>query len=100
MEPIEVLIVNMHDAKTRLSQLVSDHVLARHEEVILANRGTPVAKLVPLEPIANSGARPKRTRLGFMAGQLTLPATMTTFDAIGRDEIEQMFDGDEGSDRP
>jgi len=25
---------------------------------------------------------------------------MATFDAIGRDEIEQMFDGDEGSDRP
>ncbi len=40
-------IVNLHEAKTHLSQLVDR---ARNgEEILIAKRGTPYAKLVPLE---------------------------------------------------
>lgn len=40
-------IVNLHEAKTHLSQLVDR---ARDgEEILIAKRGTPYAKLVPLE---------------------------------------------------
>lgn len=39
-------IVNIHHAKTHLSQLLSR--VERGEEITIANRGIPVAKLVPI----------------------------------------------------
>ena len=39
--------VNIHQAKTQLSRLLSRVELG--EEIIISNRGVPVAKLVPLE---------------------------------------------------
>ena len=41
-------MVNMHDAKSKLSQFVRE-VLAG-EEIIIARAGKPVAKLVPYQP--------------------------------------------------
>lgn len=38
--------VNVHEAKTRLSELLQS--VARGEEVIIARAGKPVAKLVPV----------------------------------------------------
>ena len=40
--------VNIHEAKTQLSRLLSRVELG--EEIIISNRGVPVAKLVPLAP--------------------------------------------------
>ena len=40
--------VNIHQAKTQLSRLLSRVELG--EEIIISNRGVPVAKLVPLAP--------------------------------------------------
>jgi len=37
--------VNIHEAKTHLSKLINE--LGEGDEVIIANRGNPVAKLVP-----------------------------------------------------
>ncbi len=37
--------VNVHEAKTRLSQLLAD--VEGGEEIVVARNGTPVAKLVP-----------------------------------------------------
>lgn len=54
------MIVNMHDAKTRLSELVK-RVLAG-EEVIIGRAGKPVARLVPFD-------RPER-KPGRLAGRL------------------------------
>ena len=51
-------VVNVHEAKTHLSQLL-ERVNAG-EEIIIAKSGKPVARLVPLE-------RRKR-KLGFVAG--------------------------------
>jgi prevent-host-death family protein len=42
------LTVNVYEAKTKLSRLL-DRVAAG-EEVVIAKSGTPVAKLVPVEP--------------------------------------------------
>jgi prevent-host-death family protein len=39
---------NIHDAKTRFSQLVE--MAERGEEVIVARHGKPVVRLVPLDP--------------------------------------------------
>ena len=74
--------VNIHEAKTHLSRLLEQ--VAKGETVIIAKAGKPVARLVPLE--APSGA----ARLGFMAGQISVP---DDFDEMGREEIEKMFNG-------
>jgi prevent-host-death family protein len=41
-----VAIVNMHEAKSSLSKLVKR--AATGEEIVIANRGKPVAKLTPV----------------------------------------------------
>lgn len=50
--------VNVHQAKTQLSQLL--HVVEQGEEVVIARAGVPVARLVawqaPAQPVAAPGA--------------------------------------------
>ncbi len=75
-------IVNMHQAKTNLSKLVSD--VLEGEEVILAKAGTPVAKIVPYEA-------PKEPRkLGVWHGEGWIA---DDFDAPLPDEILDAFEG-------
>lgn len=75
-----VRTVNMHDAKTHLSRLVDQ--AAKGEPFIIAKAGKPLVKVVPLDhPTAVK-------RLGFMAGQFTVPAD---FDRMGTEEIESIF---------
>jgi len=76
--------INIHEAKTHLSRLVDQ--VAAGEPFIIAKAGKPVAKVVPLDAPASTEVR----RLGFMAGQGTVP---DDFDEIARDEIEQLFAG-------
>ena len=54
------MLVNMLEAKTHLSRLVE--AVLRGEEVVIANRGKPVVRLVLAEP-----AKPKR-KWGALAG--------------------------------
>ena len=53
---------NIHDAKTNLSRII-DRV-EHGEEIIISRAGTPVAKVVPLNP------RAERTARGFLTGHL------------------------------
>jgi prevent-host-death family protein len=78
----EMPTVNIHDAKTHLSRLVE--TAAGGETVVIAKAGRPVAKLTALD--APSGAT--RRRLGFMAGQFTVP---DDFDTMGSTEIAHLF---------
>ncbi|MFN0315999.1 MAG: type II toxin-antitoxin system Phd/YefM family antitoxin [Burkholderiales bacterium] len=56
-------IVNIHEAKTHLSQLVER--VRKGEEIILAKAGKPCARLVPLE-------QPARRTPGFLKGKFKL----------------------------
>lgn len=76
--------VNIHQAKTHLSRLI-DRV-AKGGSFVIAKAGKPIAKLVPLSA-PDAG---KAQRLGFMAGQLRVPAD---FDRMGQEEIEALFSG-------
>jgi prevent-host-death family protein len=78
--------INIHEAKTHLSRLVDQ--VAAGEPFIIAKAGKPMAKVVPLDAPTNTEMR----RLGFMAGQGTVP---DDFDDIAREEIEQIFTGGE-----
>ena len=83
-----VVIVNTHQAKTRLSELIRQAEAG--EEVILARNGKMVAKLIPWPP-----ARPVRTP-GLWAGQVTYGD-----DIVGSDEdITAMFDASAELDEP
>jgi len=75
-------IVNIHEAKTHLSRLISE--AADGEAFLIAKAGKPLVKVVALdapEPQA-------RKRLGFLAGQICVP---DDFDTMGQAEIERLF---------
>jgi prevent-host-death family protein len=76
--------VNMHEAKTRLSQLVAR--AAKGEAFIIAKAGKPVARVTAFDSPEES----QQKRIGFMAGEFTVP---DDFDRMGQDEIAEMFGG-------
>jgi prevent-host-death family protein len=55
---------NIHEAKTNLSRIVER--VERGEEIILSRAGTPVAKVVPIEPATRRSGR------GSLRGRLVL----------------------------
>lgn len=76
--------VNIHEAKTHLSRLVEQ--AAKGEPFIIAKAGRPMVKVVAVEAGETAPAR----RLGFMAGQFSVP---DDFDRMGAGEIEALFGG-------
>jgi prevent-host-death family protein len=57
--------VNVLEAKNRLSQLIKSAQAG--EEVVIANRGAPVARLVPIEPPSTAGRGEPRALLAWLA---------------------------------
>jgi prevent-host-death family protein len=74
--------VNVHEAKTGLSRLLRR--VAAGEEITIANRGVPVARLVPVP------AEGSTRKLGFFRGQVTIP---DDFDAPLPADILDAFEG-------
>ena len=74
--------VNIHEAKTNLSRLLSR--VAAGEEVVIARAGNPVARIVPFR-------KPKGKRiLGMDRGLFTVPGD---FDAPLADNVLAGFEG-------
>jgi antitoxin (DNA-binding transcriptional repressor) of toxin-antitoxin stability system len=72
--------VNIHEAKTQLSKLINEAV--HGEPFVIAKAGKPlviVKRIDAPQPIK---------RLGFLAGQFTVP---DDFDNMGHHEIEHLF---------
>ena len=77
---MSTLVVNTHEAKSRLSELIREAEAG--VEVIVARNGNPVAKIVPWRP-----ARPARVA-GAWTGRVGYRG-----DVVGSDaEIVAMFD--------
>lgn len=74
--------VNMHDAKSRLSQLVAAVRSGTEREVVIAINGTPAARLVPIE------SKPK-PRWGLLKGKIAVPDSI---DGLNQ-RIENLFEG-------
>lgn len=74
--------VNTHEAKTQFSRLLRR--VAAGEEITIANRGIPVARLVPV-----AAATAKR-KLGTFTGQITMPED---FDGPLPEELLSAFEG-------
>lgn len=77
-----MVIMNMLDAKTNLSRLVQAIESGAEPEILIARHGTPVARLVPLEPTAGS------TLIGIARGRFTFDPV--AFDAAD-DQIADLF---------
>ena len=73
--------VNTHEAKTQFSRLLKR--VAAGEEITIANRGVPVARLVPAAP-------PVDRRLGAFTGQMTISEE---FDAPLPEALQAAFEG-------
>ena len=79
-----MLTVNMHDAKTRLSELVARAVAG--EPFVIARAGKPLVKVEALVEPPRKEPRP----IGFAKGRWTSPS-----DEVWKEmdrEIEQMFE--------
>lgn len=74
--------VNMHEAKTRLSQLVDN--AAKGEPFVIAKAGKPLARVTAID----SPEPEHRKRTGFLLGQFKIPEN---FDRMGEEQIAELF---------
>jgi prevent-host-death family protein len=81
---IKVKTINIHEAKTHLSRLIDQAV--KGDPFVIAKAGKPLVKVMAL----NTPEAGQIKRLGFLAGQITVP---DDFDRMGADEIEKLFGG-------
>lgn len=77
-------MVNMHDAKSRLSQLVEAVQSGAEAEVVIAKNGVPAARIVAIRSR-------QKLRWGLAKGKWVIP---DDFDALNS-EIEKLFSGDD-----
>jgi prevent-host-death family protein len=77
--------INIHEAKTHLSQLVEQ--AAAGEPFVIAKAGKPMVKVMALE----APAAGQKRRLGFLLDQFVVP---DDFDRMDQDEIEKLFGGE------
>ena len=75
--------VNIYEAKTRLSQLVEQ--AHQGETIVIAQNGTPLAKLVPLDRAAKS-----KIVFGLMKGEIEIA---DDFEAPLPDDLLALFEG-------
>lgn len=69
-------VINIHEAKKRLSQLVAR--AAEGEGFIIAKAGKPMARVTAID----SPVSCQQKRLGFLSGQFQVP---DDFDRMGQD---------------
>ena len=77
--------INIHEAKTQLSKLLSRVALG--EEFTIANRGVPIAKLIPYTPAEDKGDRIP----GRLTNQIQIRDDFNELD----EEMMGLFYGDE-----
>jgi prevent-host-death family protein len=75
--------VNMLEAKTQLSRLVE--AALNGEEVVIANRGKPVVRLVGIEPVV-------KRKGGSLAGRLTEAEIEAAFSPQAKREWNAVFE--------
>jgi prevent-host-death family protein len=76
------MTVNIHEAKTHFSKLLSR--VAKGEEVVIARAGTPVARLVPL------AGKPKQRPLGTERGKIWMAPD---FDELPQEFLQTFYGG-------
>ncbi|WP_419166005.1 type II toxin-antitoxin system Phd/YefM family antitoxin [Candidatus Palauibacter sp.] len=70
------VVVNVHEAKTQLSRLLAQ--VEAGEEIVIARRGKPVARLVLCKP-------PGRRQPDVLKGEIVIPDSF--FDELPEEEL-------------
>ena len=78
--------VNIHEAKTTLSQLVE--AAEAGEQVILARAGKPVVQLVRLNP------QKRGIQLGLLKGKLPEALIETIDQPLSQPDLDELFGGE------
>ncbi len=73
--------VTLHDAETRLVQLVEQ--ASRGEAFIINKAGRTMVKVIPFDTSVGHARQ-----LGFMAGEISVPED---FDCMGSNEIAELY---------
>ncbi|WP_430250574.1 type II toxin-antitoxin system Phd/YefM family antitoxin [Neorhizobium sp. DAR64860/K0K1] len=82
--------VSIQEAEENLSQLVDE--AANGEPFVIAKAGKPLVTVVAVDEAATPEVtEPKKRRIGFLKGQISVP---DDFDTVFAKEIEDMFHGD------
>lgn len=81
-------IVNIHEAKTRLSRLLEQ--VQEGMPFVIAKAGKPIARVTSVEAPGPGEVR----RVGFLAGEIEVPED---FDRMGEAEVLSMFGEDDAS---
>lgn len=76
------MIVNIYEAKTRLSFYLNKLIQNEEDEIVIARNGTPIAKLVPY-------TEPDRP-WGLLKNKKIYPMSQEEFDS-SNDSIAEMF---------
>jgi len=77
-----VELVNIHEAKTRLSKLVAR--AQEGESFVIGKAGRPLVRVTAIDSPEPS----QQKRIGFLAGQGVIP---DEFDRLGEDQIAEVF---------
>ena len=85
-----MIMVNIHEAKTKLSEYLE--AAARGERVFICKRNRPIAELRPVEA-KRTGPRP----IGLAKGQVTLPRSF--FEPMPDKWLDAFYNGDVFPDR-
>jgi prevent-host-death family protein len=80
--------INIHEAKTRLSQLIDAVETGVEREITIARNGRPVARLMPLSTKPEA-VRDVSKRIGVAKGKFIAPETIDRDNAL----IENLFYG-------
>lgn len=83
--------VNIHEAKTHFSELIA--AVERGEEIIIARRGKPVAKLESAEPAERARRKP---RFGLWKGKINVDPSF--YDPMSEEELAEWHRPIEGLD--
>jgi prevent-host-death family protein len=82
-----MVVVNIHEAKTQLSKLVDR--AAKGDSFVIARAGKPLVKVAALD----APERPRR--LGFLAGEISVPKD---FDTMGEAAVAALFGSEEAGE--
>ncbi|MCS6997610.1 MAG: type II toxin-antitoxin system prevent-host-death family antitoxin [Casimicrobiaceae bacterium] len=84
---LEMEVVNVHEAKARLSALLE--AVERGETVVIARRNKPVAELRPVSPETLRTKRPKRPS-GLARGMGRVPDSF--FEPMSEEELADWYE--------
>jgi prevent-host-death family protein len=79
--------VSVYDARAGLSRLIDEALTG--EDVVISRRGKPMVRLVPIE---GASEKPRRRKLGVLAGYMEVPPDSVFFDPLPDEFLNEFYE--------